>query len=473
MLSKLFCRPAATVILIAVMLFAQQVVRSAESGATDFDDTPTALVEFQAFSTAGQYAEAMAVAARVVAQASDDQSATRAALVEPLLKLATVRQQSGDYVAATRAGELAIELIERNGGVFDPALVEPLVFLAQLEQASGHHPAALERLYRAQHILHRADGVMTQLQLPVLALMTKSYAAMKQRSNSNMIVEQAFAIKIRHLDENSAEFVPIVLEQAAIKAMKGQFRAARELIYVALEILEQSLTDNDPGLMEALTGLASVRYKEQKYGVSSSKYGVSSFNQDRLIAGKLPLPKPPIRLASLGRKEGTRTQQKVIHIMEEHPERFSAIERAEASIRLGDWYMIIRKPDLADDPYRVAWQILDREGNATELLTRYFGQPKRLTYNKPMTPQNGPGRYENYDGKYVEVRFSVNKKGAVRNLQLANSNSPAAMNKELRTAVKRAMFRPRYVDGQAVVTDNLFFREEFAGKLWRLADATE
>ncbi len=90
-----------------------------------------------------------------------------------------------------------------------------------------------------------------------------------------------------------------------------------------------------------------------------------------------------------------------------------------------------------------------------------------------MTPQNGPGRYENYDGKYVEVRFSGNKKGAVRNLQLANSNSPAAMNKELRTAVKRAMFRPRYVDGQAVVTDNLFFREEFAGKLWRLADATE
>ncbi len=466
MLSKLFCRPAATVILIAVMLFAQQVVRSAESGATDFDDTPTALVEFQAFSTAGQYAEAMAVAARVVAQASDDQSATRAALVEPLLKLATVRQQSGDYVAATRAGELAIELIERNGGVFDPALVEPLVFLAQLEQASGHHPAALERLYRAQHILHRADGVMTQLQLPVLALMTKSYAAMKQRSNSNMMVEQAFAIKIRHLDENSAEFVPIVLEQAAIKAMKGQFRAARELIYVALEILGQSTTENDPGLMEALTGLASVRYNEQKYGVSS-------FNQDRLIAGNLPLPNAPIRLASLGRKEGTRTQQKVIHIMEEHPERFSAIERAEASIRLGDWYMIIRKPDLADDPYRVAWQILAREGNATELLTRYFGQPKRLTYNKPMTPQNGPGRYENYDGKYVEVRFSVNKKGAVRNLQLANSNSPAAMNKELRTAVKRAMFRPRYVDGQAVVTDNLFFREEFAGKLWRLADATE
>lgn len=464
--SKLFHRPAATVILIAFMLFAQQVVRSAEAGATDFDDTPTPLVEFQAYSTAGRYADALAVAARVVEQASDDQSATRAALVEPLLKLATVRQQSGDYVAASWAGELAIDLIERNGGVFDPALVEPLVFLAQLEQASGHHPAALERLYRAQHILHRADGVMTQLQLPILAYMTKSYTAMKQTENTNTIIEQAFAIKSRDLDQNSIEYVPIVLEQAEIRAFNGQFRTARELIYVALEILGQSLAENDPGLMEALTGLALVRYKEQKYGVSN-------FNQDRLIAGDLPLPHAPIRLTSLGRKEGTRTQQKVIHIMEEHPERFSAIELAEAHIRLGDWYMIIRKPDLADDSYRVAWQLLAKEGNATELLARYFGHAKRLMYRKPITPQNGPGRYENYDGKYVEVRFSVNQKGAVRNLKIANSNSPAAMNKELRVAVKRAMFRPRYVDGQAVVTNNLFFREEFAGKSWRLADATE
>ncbi len=466
MRARYFRRLLAAIFLIIINLAPHQAVRSAESGLSNFGSASAPAEESQALAKSSQHSDVVGSAYRILGQGYEYVAETGESLVEPLMKHAMVRQQAGENLQAEQAAEVVIELIERKGGVFDPALVEPLVFLAQLEQASGHHLAALERLYRAQHILHRADGVMTQLQLPVLALMTKSYAAMKQRSNSNMMVEQAFAIKIRHLDENSAEFVPIVLEQAEIKAMKGQFRAARELIYVALEILGQSLTENDPGLMEALTGLASVRYKEQKYGVSS-------FNQDRLIAGNLPLPNAPIRLASLGRKEGTRTQQKVIHIMEEHPERFSAIERAEASIRLGDWYMIIRKPDLADDPYRVAWQILAREGNATEFLTRYFGQPKRLTYNKPMTPQNGPGRYENYDGKYVEVRFSVNKKGAVRNLQLANSNSPAAMNRELRSAVKRAIFRPKYVDGQAVVTDNLFFREEFAGKLWRLADATE
>ncbi len=520
MLSKLFHGPAATVILIACMLFAQQVVRSAESGATDFDDTPTPLVEFQAYSTTGRYAEALAVAARVVEQASDHQSATRAALVEPLLKLATVRRQSGDYVAASRAGELAIDLIERNGGVFDPALVEPLVFLAQLEQASGHHPAALERLYRAQHIVHRSDGVMSLRQLPILSRMTKSYVAMKQRFNTNLTIDQAYAIILRKLDENSIDAVPFIIEQAQIKTLNRQFKEARALYHVALGILERSLTENDPGFVDALSGLASVRYAEQvrrgaiisltmrratsrtqfreaeiqntqqfrKFQVSgrrllrsasrgafSGRRSSDGFRRSAGAAGQpqiLFLRSTPKRIPVPGRREGTRAQQEMILIMEEHPERYSEIELAETHIRLGDWFMLIRKPDLSVGPYRAAWQILANQQDARELLASYFGQPKTLKYLKPTTPKFGPGMYENYDGKYVEVRYTVNENGTVRNLQLADSNSPAAMNTDLRAAVKRAIFRPRYADGKAVATDDLFFREEFSGMLWWLAKAS-
>ncbi|MCH9025719.1 MAG: tetratricopeptide repeat protein [Proteobacteria bacterium] len=500
-------RPAATVFLIAGMVFTQQVVRSAESDTTDIDSAPTPVVEFQVLFTAGRYADALAVAARVADQASDYQSATRASLVEPLMKLAMVQKRSGDYLMATRAAESAIELIERNGGVFDPELIEPLIFLAQLEQDNGHHPAALERLNRAQHILHRAEGVMSHLQLPILAYMTKSYTAMKQTENTNTMIEQAFAIKSRDLDQDSIEYVPIVLEQAEIRAFNGQFRKARELIYFAMEILDQSLAENDPGFVDALNGLAFVRYQEQASSSAKPKLIASSLvaprirfpiiartaesNDDRrpehtdgrrLKLADIRIPtqfereivtEPPIRLLSQGRREGTRALQKMIHIMEQHRERFSAIKRAEAHIWLGDWYMIIRKPDLADDSYRAAWQRLADEGQATDLLASYFGQPKRLKYRKPAIPRKGAGMYENYDGKYVEVRYSVDENGRVRKLKLGDSNSPAAMNTKVRSAVKRAIFRPRYEDGQAVATDNLFFREEFSGMLWWLADATD
>ncbi|MCZ6560702.1 MAG: hypothetical protein O6931_07410 [Gammaproteobacteria bacterium] len=157
------------------------------------------------------------------------------------------------------------------------------------------------------------------------------------------------------------------------------------------------------------------------------------------------------------------TLRRMITIMDEHSDRFPAIERAETYIRLGDWFMITRKPRLAHDAYRSAWQILADEDNATKLLASYFGQPKRLKYFRPRLPQFGPGRYENYDNKYAEVRYSVNEKGVVRNLKIVDSNSPAVMNGNMRSAVRGAIFRPRYVDGQPVVTDDLFLREEFAG----------
>ncbi len=164
-----------------------------------------------------------------------------------------------------------------------------------------------------------------------------------------------------------------------------------------------------------------------------------------------------------GRKEGTRTLQTVIVIMEEHPQSFSTVQRAEARIRLGDWFMLIRKPRLADDAYRNAWQILAAKEDATKLLASYFGQPKKLKYSKPSLPREGPGRYADYDDRYVAVRFSVNENGAVRNLRFVGSNSPAAMNLKMRDAVKRAIYRPRYINAQAVVTDDCFLREEFTG----------
>jgi len=443
---KLFHRPAATIILIAVTLSAQQVVRSEESDKTDFDSTPTPVIEFQAFTTAGHYADALAVAARVVDRAADYESGTRALLIEPLMKLATILKQADEILDAMRAGELAIDLIERDGGVFDPALVEPLVFLARLEQDNGNHPAAMMRLNRAQHIVHRADGVMSHQQLPIMTHMIRSYAATKQRSMTNLMIEQAYAIRLRNLDKNSVESVPVILEQAKIRTMSGHYRKARELIYLGLEILEESIPENDPRFFEALNELASVRYVEQLSG----GYGISTYR--------------------LGRKEGARSLQRMLAIMEEHPDEFSLLRRAEIYIWMGDWYMITRKARLSDEPYRNAWNILADQENATKLLAKYFGQPRRLRYSKPIPPRSGPGMYEVYYGRFAEVSFSVNENGQVREVKLGNSNSPAAMNLRMRWAVQAAIYRPRYVDAQPVITNGLFLREEFSRGAWPARD---
>ena len=490
------CRSAAISLLFAIAFSTLQIARSAtpdrqsneelseaagdlNSNTANLENDSAAVTKFQALSTSGQHSDAMALVSYILSQQPEFESETRELLVEPLMKHATVRKQAGENIQAERAAELAIELIERNGGVFDPLLVEPLVFLAQLQQDYGDHPAALERLNRAQHILHRADGVMTDLQLPILTHMIRSYSAMEQVDETGMITELIYTINVRHLDVNSLEFVPFILEQAEFKANNWHFRAARELYSDALETLELFLPKNDPGFVDALNGLASVRYKEQLHGVPGSRLiarGRASViqtknveNQNTRELGKILMrERAPIRSPRHGRKEGTRTLQAVIVIMEDHPDRFSAVERAEAHIRFGDWYMVIRKPDLSVGAYQAAWQLLADEDNASELLAANFGQPKKLKYIKPSLPHSGPGMYENYDDRYVAVSYSVNENGSVRNLKFVESNSPAAMIWRMRDAIKRAVYRPRYVDAQPVVTDDLFFREEFSGTAYEV-----
>ena len=469
-----FRRLVAAILPIIVAFAPYQIVQSAEPDTSKFNSAAQPAAEFKALATSSQTSDAIRIASRILGQGTEYAAETGESLVEPLMKHAMVRQQAGENLQAEQAVELVIGLIERNGGVFDPGLVEPLVFLAQLRQDGGDHPAAMERLYRAQHILHRTDGVMTGLQLPILALMNTSFAAMEQDDEVRMVIDLSYAINVRRLDKNSLGFVPFILDQAEFKARTWQFRVARELYADALEILGQSLSKNDPGFVAALNGLASVRYREQKYGVPSSRLiardkastiqTTIAEDQSTLHIGRaLMWEKRPKTSPYNGRKEGTRTLQTVIVIMEEHPQSFSTVQHAEARIRLGDWFMLIRKPHLADDAYRNAWQILAAEEDATKLLASYFGQPKKLKFSKPSLPREGPGRYADYDDRYVAVRFSVNEDGAVRNLRFVGSNSPAAMNLKMRDAVKRAIYRPRYMDSQAVVTDDCYLREEFSG----------
>jgi tetratricopeptide (TPR) repeat protein len=492
MMSRFFFEPTTFIFVIGTAFAMQQVGQSAEpvdqltieqgetglpglgSDAQGTDNGPGSNQLVQALPTTIEQSDISELAAHILEQGSEYGAETRALLVEPLMKLAMIEKQSGKNLQAERTSELAIELIERNGGVFDAALVEPLVFLAQLKQEGGDHPGAIEMLNRAQHILHRADGVMTGLQLPILEQMISNFSAMEKDDEAGMVTELVYAINVRHLDKHSLEFVPFILKQAEFKAKSWQFRAARELYLDALEILEQYLPDNDPDLVDALNGIATVRYKEQSYGIPgsrliargrpSTKQAKNHETQSTREIGKIRMrEKAPIASPYQGRKEGTRTLQKVIAIMDEHPQRFSAIQRAEAYIRLGDWNMLIRRPRLANDAYRSAWHLLADEVDAASLLAANFGQPKKLKYSRPSLPNRGPGMYENYDGRFVAVSYSVNEDGAVRNLRFVDSNSPKAMNVKMRDAVKRAIYRPRYIDAQPVVTDDLFLREEFSG----------
>ena len=120
-----FRRLVAAILPIIVAFAPYQIVQSEEPDTSKFNSAAQAAAEFKALATSSQTSDAIRIASRILGQGTEYAAETGESLVEPLMKHAMVRQQAGENLQAEQAVELVIELIERNGGVFDPGLVEP------------------------------------------------------------------------------------------------------------------------------------------------------------------------------------------------------------------------------------------------------------------------------------------------------------------------------------------------------------
>ena len=59
----------------------------------------------------------------------------------------------------------------------------------------------------------------------------------------------------------------------------------------------------------------------------------------------------------------------------------------------------------------------------------------------------------------MEVEFTVTANGEVRDVTLTASDVPGKTSKQLVRAIKGARYRPRFVDGVAVDTSGMKYRE--------------
>ena len=162
MTARHFHRLLAAIFLIIINLAPHQTVQSAESGLSNFGSASVPTKEFQALAKSSRYSDVLGSAYRILDRGSEYGAETGKSLVESLMKHALVRQQAGENLQAEQAAELVVELIERNGGVFDPGLVDSLVFLAasfvvlpngsvdDVELVASNAPAPMRTLFRKE-----------------------------------------------------------------------------------------------------------------------------------------------------------------------------------------------------------------------------------------------------------------------------------------------------------------------------------
>ncbi len=439
-------------------------------------DLSTAILieESRKMSAGERYPEALEYAASAVEREDSSEDPYNPELIEPLINLSGTQKDLQLDREAAKSIERAIDLIERDGGIYDARLVAAINDAGRLLQKGDEHERAIGLFLRSQHISHRLDGVFSPDQVPALEQMTQSYIVTKDLGKAVSAQNFLYMVDIHRFGRGSILLVPSMVKLARFQSGLRQYNVARKLYAEAIQITETALGENDLALVDLLRGLASVRqdqrelrdYRRRKaeqirreagIGYYDSRPQISVLSSDSATRNQAP---KRVQGASPGQALAALTR--AVQIVEHHQEKVSFADRVAIYVNLGDMYMVLRKKKSGITTYQQAMKLLDSEGNAQELKKQYFGRPLRLQYRKPRPLASAVGRYTRYDDTFAEASFVVLADGSVSDIEVVASNAPVLMRSLFRKEVRRSIYRPRFVDGEPVST-TAHIREEFAG----------
>jgi len=139
------------------------------------------------------------------------------------------------------------------------------------------------------------------------------------------------------------------------------------------------------------------------------------------------------------------------------------LRRATVLVLLGDSLTLDGKFTSAQGEYAAAWQALPDDAAGNERREFYFSTPVRLAGNAfPRYARNARRKSagELNTGSVV-VDYTVNAKGRVVAPSIIASDPEGLMDRSFLSIYRRSLFRPRYVDGVAAVSDGLQAKHEF------------
>ncbi len=432
------------------------------------------LIEESQKMTAGErYPEALEYALFAVEREDSSEDPYNPDLIEPLINLASTQKKLQLDRQAAESLDRAIDLIERDGGIYDARLVTPINRAGHLLQQRGEHGQAIELFRRSQHISHRVDGVFSTDQVAALELMTRSYLTTGDLDAANATQNFRYRVDVHRFGRGSILTVPSGVALAQFKTSLTLYDEARKLYDEAIQITENSVGENNLALVDLLLGLASVRqnqrelqdYHRARAAQLRRETSIAYYDyrpQASVLSADQAKKNRPARIQGASPGQALAALTRAVQIVDHHQGKVSCAYRFAIYVTLGDTYMLLKKRNKGITTYQQAIELLDSASDTQELKEQYFGRPWRLQYKKPRPLPNAVGRYTNYDGTFAEASFVVLPNGSVDEVELVASNAPAPMRTLFRKEVRRSIYRPRFVDGEPVATAE-HLREEFAG----------
>lgn len=360
----------------------------------------------------------------------------------------------GELLAEQRRYSDAIALQERETSVTSPTLIEPLVGLADVLIADQRPAAAIEPLRRAINIIRRSDGVYGPQQYDLLLRVIDLQSLVGDLESA-----AADLTYMQRVSESSYAGDPLpygraLAEVADWQCRIGEFMTARATYRQSIQLLEAQ--SERGALVAALRGFARCSLHElSSVGVATSVGSFDAYRGPIVRSLQFDPSNPAFRshVFRYLRIEGQDALQRAVHLS-------AALEPKlylEVLLETGDWFLAKDFIREARRLYAKAEAVARAEGAQDAMQV-----PQQVLYPMPAAVlRNRHLAAADTTEEFVEVEFTVRGDGHIideRVIERGPGKSPVM---ETLGALRAARFRPRMVEGRALVTEGVRFRQSF------------
>lgn len=410
------------------------------------DERLLAYREFKRAFEARDFVAAKPVAEQVVVLSEQRHGVESRELVNPLVNLGAVHYRLGEFAAAEVAFARAVRIIDGQIAGADRALIAPLRGLGETYLATKQYAEAALALKRATDLSRNLDGLFNIDQLETLDSLIEAYIGLERLQDAEKESQYAFRVAESNFGRNDLRLLEPLDRLARWYEYVGRYTTARGLHARALQLSENLVSPGSALGVDALRGLARTYYLEFIYGPEDPESATAD-------------PMAPLTPTPDGRlnPDGERALKLALEALARaQPPDLQA--RAGTLVELGDWYLIGGSLERAHDAYRQGWTESQAAGGAA-LAT--LQQPRRLAYRPPSisVARASPSRPDEWEERFVELRFTVGTDGRVDGIETAATNAPAAAERSVQFAVRRARYAPRLENGEPVATAGVLLRE--------------
>ncbi|MEM9303070.1 MAG: tetratricopeptide repeat protein [Pseudomonadota bacterium] len=318
---------------------------------------------------------------------------------------------TGRYGESLARLDRAEAILRENLPLYSEKLVVALSFLGSALQSQGRLDEALDAFTRAQHITHRLWGANNLQQIRIAYAKADTMVALGEFYEAEELQRFAYRLHRENYGPSSPEAIEASARLGAWLRAAGEYHDAIDHFHRAIDEVQGDGPDT-PEAYPLLKGLGHA-YQGGYRG-----------------------------------KRSRGVQQRVIAVVEAHPDRFTLDQQIEARLLYGDWLMQRYYERQAVAQYEAAWRLAEAAGPDGERWIQTFAAPAMVRYGA-MAPQDYSGKNE-----FVKLSFNITKDGRIRRAKVLEENTTGIDSAFVRQEFpKETRFRPAIVDGRAVASE--------------------